>query len=89
MAGENSYPSAEEVSRFHTKADTDSRPQALHHTIGDGPNNAASGDHNHRDGNGAPILQGITISGSRGTDAWRLSIEQALVAMGASTSSTA
>lgn len=90
MAGENEgYPTAEEVSTFHTKADTDSRPEAIHHTLGDGANQAARGDHTHRDGNGVPILLGVNISGARGTDAWRLSVEQALVALGATSSSTA
>lgn len=80
---------AEEVEAFHEKADTDARPEAIHHTLGTGPNQAASGDHNHRGGNSLPLLSGLTITGSRGSDAYRLSINQILVALGATDSSTA
>lgn len=82
-------PTAEEVERQHTNADTDSRAEAIHHTLGGGENQAARGTHNHRGGDSVQLLAGQTITGSRGSDAWRLSVEAALVALGASSSSTA
>lgn len=82
------FESAEEVERFHTNADTNARKEALHHTLGPGEFQAASGNHSHKGGDSIPLLQGMTITGSRNTDAWRLSINQILVALGASDSST-
>lgn len=81
-------PTAEEVEQLHTNADTDSRKEAIHHTLGSGDNQAAAGSHNHRGGDSVQLLLGVTITGSRGSDAWRLSINQALVALGATDSST-
>lgn len=37
----------EEVRRAHTRADTDTGPRALHHTLGSNRNQAAPGDHIH------------------------------------------
>jgi hypothetical protein len=82
------FEPAEEVERFHTNADTNARKEALHHTLGPGEFQAASGNHNHRGGDSIPLLQGFTITGSRNSDAWRLSINQILVALGATDSST-
>ena len=82
-------PTAEEVETAHTNADTDSRKESIHHTLGAGENQAAPGTHNHRGGDSVQLLSGITITGSRGSDAWRLSITQALVALGVTDSSTA
>lgn len=81
-------PSAEEVERLHQNADTDARKEAIHHTVGPGENQASPGNHNHRGGDSVQLLGGVTITGSRGSDAWRLSITQALVALGATDSST-
>lgn len=80
---QNPKPSAEAVDDFHTNADTDSREESIHHTLGGLPTQASPGDHNHRDGKSQPILEGVTITGSRATDAWRLSINQILVSLGA------
>ncbi len=82
-------PSPEEVEKLHQNADTDARPESIHHTIGAGQNQASPGNHRHRGGDSELLLAGISITGSRGTDAWRLSITQALVALGATDSSTA
>lgn len=89
LTQKNRPPTAEEVETFHTNADTDSRAEAVHHTLGAGDNQAAKGSHNHRGGDSVQLLGGVTITGSRGSDAWRLSITQALVALGATDSSTA
>lgn len=50
-------PPPGDVADFHSNSDLDSRPEAQHHSIGTGPNQAASGQHNH-DGTdpGAPAL---------------------------------
>jgi hypothetical protein len=37
----------EDVRRTHTRADTDTGPRALHHTLGTARNQASPGDHNH------------------------------------------
>lgn len=81
-------PSPEEVERLHQNADTDARKEAIHHTLGTSENQASPGNHNHRGGDSVQLLGGVSITGSRGTDAWRLSITQALVALGATDSST-
>jgi hypothetical protein len=77
-------PTAEQVSEFHTFADTDSRDEAIHHTLGPGRHQAAPGDHSHL----GSLLRGYTISGSRASDTWRLSVNAILVALGASDSSS-
>jgi hypothetical protein len=82
-------PAAEEVEKFHTEADTDSRREAIHHTTGPGSNQASPGDHNHRGGDSVQLLSGITITGSRAGNIALLSVIQALVALGATDSSTA
>lgn len=82
-------PTSEEVERLHTHADTDARKEAIHHTIGNGESQAASGSHNHRGGDSVLLLEGITITGSRGGNIALLSVIQALVALGATDSTTA
>lgn len=82
-------PTAEEVERLHTNADTDSRKEAVHHTVGPGENQAASGSHNHRGGDSVQLLAGVTLTGSRGGNIALLSVVQALVALGATDSTTA
>lgn len=82
-------PSAEKVQKFHENADTDSRPEAVHHTLGSNSNQAAPGDHNHRSGTSVPLLTGITLTGSRGGNVALLSVIQALVALGATDSTSA
>lgn len=80
---------SEEVTQFHTNSDVDSRPEAQHHTIGNGPNNAAAGDHDHRT-KGKKILDGVVITGSKaGTNAaFNGSVLAALVALGAKDNSS-
>ena len=88
-ADENPKPPAEAVDDFHTNSDVDSRAEALHHTLGPGPNQSSPGDHTHDGGDSALILEGQVISGSRATDAWRLSVNAILVRLGATDNSTA
>lgn len=40
-------PSAKEIANFHLRADVDASHRALHHTLGNGRNQAAPGDHVH------------------------------------------
>lgn len=82
-------PTAEEVENLHTHADTDARKEAIHHTVGPGENQAAPGNHNHRGGDSVQLLSGVTITGSRGGNIALLSVIQALVALGATDSTTA
>jgi hypothetical protein len=80
---------AQEVDDFHTNSDLDLRLEAQHHTLGSGPNQAAPGDHIHDGGDSALILEGLTITGSRADDAWRVSVNALLVRLGATDSSSA
>lgn len=85
---ETNRPDASAVSEFHTFADTDSGREAIHHTLGAGANQAASGAHNH-DGNNSPlIIPGTAITGTKATVAWASSVNAILVAMGAVDNST-
>ena len=81
-------PTAREVEDFHENSDVDGRPESQHHTLGPGPNQAASGTHRHDGGESALLLEGLTITGSRASDAYRLSINQILVRLGATDAST-
>lgn len=57
-------PDADAVFAFHSNADTDSRPEALHHTIGSGANQAASGSHTHdaADPASSPLWTGVSLT---------------------------
>jgi len=78
-------PDAETVNEFHRFSDVDSRAEAQHHSIGATHNQAASGDHNHRDGNGRPLLDDVTftLSRSANTAAVLKQVIDALVLLGA------
>jgi hypothetical protein len=59
-------PSAEEVNRFHTKADTDSSNLAVHHTLGVKHDQASPGDHKHDGTNSLQLLENKVLTGSKG-----------------------
>lgn len=80
--------SAAEVDEFHRNSDVDLRRESQHHTLGPQPNQAAPGDHKHDGGDSEKLLTGMTISGSRASDAWRISVNNILVRLGATDSST-
>jgi hypothetical protein len=40
-------PTPDEVNQFHLYSDKDSSVTALHHTLGQGPTQAAAGNHTH------------------------------------------
>lgn len=79
---------SEEVDEFHENSDLDLRAESQHHTLGAGPNQASPGPHKHDGGDSELLLTGMTISGSRASDAYRLSINAILVRLGATDSST-
>lgn len=82
-------PTAEEVEEFHSNADTDVRRESIHHTLGPLSSQAAPGDHQHRGGDSALLLEGVTLTGSRGGNVALVSIIRALVILGATDSTTA
>ena len=84
-----SKPTTEEVEDFHTNSDVDLRAEAQHHTLGPAPSQASPGNHNHDGGSSPLILDGYAITGSRGSDAWRLSVNALLVRLGADDNTSA
>lgn len=74
---------SEEVDKFHQSSDLDSRPEAQHHTLGPGLNQAAPGSHRHDGGDSELLLVGVTLNGSRGGNLALPSIIGALVRLGA------
>jgi hypothetical protein len=85
---ENPKPPSQVVDDFHENSDLDSRAESQHHTLGPNPNQAAPGNHRHDGGDSSLLLEGETISGSRATDAWRISVNAILVRLGAVDNST-
>lgn len=80
---------SEEVDNFHTNSDVDLRQESQHHTLGPGPSQASPGNHRHDGGDSELLLTGTTLSGSRASDAWRLSVNAILVRLGAQDNTTA
>lgn len=62
-------PSAQEVNRFHTNADTDSHAGAVHHTLGVKHDQAAPGDHKHDGKNSKQLLEDKVLTGAKGGNA--------------------
>lgn len=82
-------PDARTVSDFHTFADTDTTEKAIHHTLGDGPNQAASGSHRHDGGDSVLLLEGFSITGNKATPETVFpSIIQCLTRLGATDATT-
>ena len=86
--GKFGRPDADSVREFHTNADTDVTPDSIHHTIGPGYNQAASGQHNHDGSNSPFLLEGYTISGAKGGNTALASVIAALVKLGAADATT-
>lgn len=81
---------AEQTEELHKNADTDVRREAIHHTLGPRPTQAAAGDHTHDGSNSPLLLVGVTVTGSRASSASVTpSIIAALVKLGATDSATA
>lgn len=81
-------PSAIEVDQIHVNADTDIRPESLHHTVGPGNTQASPGNHIHDGGTSPLILSGFTVSGSRGGNVALVSMIALAVRLGATDQST-
>lgn len=73
-------PAAHEVEEFHRNADTDKRTEAIHHRLGKGPNQASPGSHSHDGRDSTSLLAGLTITGSRSTQA-AFVVQQILAAL--------
>ena len=86
---QNPKPAPQAVDDFHTNSDLDARAESQHHTLGPNPTQAAPGNHTHDGGDSELLLLNETISGSRDSDAWRLSVNAILVRLGATDNSTA
>lgn len=59
-------PPPEEVARAHARSDVDSSQTAQHHTLGVRHDQASPGDHKHEGQGSRMIMEGITVSGSKG-----------------------
>lgn len=57
------------VAQLHKNADVDTDKTSLHHTIGPGPNQVASGQHVHDGAESRQLGVGITLTGSKGGNA--------------------
>lgn len=80
---------AAETNKFHAKSDVDSAAFAQHHTLGSSHNQASPGDHNHDGYTSRTIASAIVISGSRSGGTALTSVIAALVALGATDSTSA
>lgn len=70
-------------------ADTDVRPDSLHHTLGSRESQASPGNHGHDGGDSILLLEGFTITGSHSAGTSLNSIVACLVRLGATDQSTA
>lgn len=73
---EKGLPSPKEVELFHKNSDKDGSPTSIHHTLGNGPNQASPGDHTHDGGTSkeldlqqypAPVLMSVGSASPPGT----------------------
>lgn len=86
---EDKRPDPQTVAEFHTNDDVDSNKQAHHHRLGIGANQASPGQHKHDGSDSVLLLEGFTLSGSKGGNAALASVITALVQLGATDSTTA
>lgn len=82
-------PEGKVVNEFHSNDDLDKDSNAHHHSLGSGSNQAASGAHRHDGTDSLLLLEGLELSGSRGTATAMNGIIAALVQLGATDSTTA
>lgn len=87
--GKFGRPSSVDVRDFHVFDDLDVSPDSHHHSLGAGPNQAASGAHTHDGSNSVRLLEGFVITGGRAGNTAVASIIAALVSLGATDSTTA
>jgi hypothetical protein len=77
------------VAQIHRNADTDADKVSIHHTIGPGSNQVASGIHNHDGSDTRALLDGVNLTGAKAGNAALASVVAALVALGATDSTSA
>lgn len=82
-------PDGKVVNEFHSNDDTDRDSNAHHHTLGANANQASPGSHRHDGSDSLLLLQGLTISGSKGGNTALASVIGLLVQLGATDSSSA
>lgn len=82
-------PDARTVNEFHSNDDLDKDANSHHHSLGSGANQASPGSHNHDGSTSVQLLEGFTLSGTRGTATSIVSIIDALVQLGATDNTTA
>jgi hypothetical protein len=54
------------VAEIHSTDDVDTSKDAHHHTLGPSSNQSSRGNHNHDGTDSVFLMEGVTISGSRG-----------------------
>lgn len=59
-------PPPEIVNKFHERSDVDSSSLAQHHTLGVKHDQASPGDHTHNGEGSLFLMEGVTITGSKG-----------------------
>jgi len=82
------YPSTKEVQDAHRNASVDTRTTDIHHTLGSRPTQASPGNHVHNGSDAPLLLQGVSITGSKGGNAAVASIISALTRLGATDNTT-
>jgi hypothetical protein len=87
--GQSKSPDPMTVRMFHLYDDVDTDQGAHHHTLGAGNNQASPGSHVHNGSDSPLLLEGTTLSGSKGGNAALASVISALVQLGATDSTTA
>lgn len=75
--------------KAHAKSDLDAAQYSQHHTLGTNHNQASPGDHSHDGYTSRKIASSITLTGSRSGGAALVSVIAALVALGATDSTSA
>lgn len=81
-------PPTDEVEKYHTNDDTDGSSTAHHHSLGPKRTQASPGDHTHDGSTSKQLLDGVTISGVKAGNTALASVIAALVAMGATDTTT-
>lgn len=76
------------VEEFHKNASVDTRPEDIHHRLGNGQNQAAPGNHRHNGSDSEVLGEGIIITGSKGGNSALASVISAMVKILGVTDST-
>lgn len=71
-------PPPEQVNKFHERSDVDSSWSAQHHSLGVKHDQASPGDHIHNGEGSLFLMEGVTITGSKGGNAALASLINAL-----------